>query len=187
MEVTTPRRPLQWRPNLASAREIYTLSGKCSKNNYLVAASLENINEIICLDWSACTCMYVSMSVIHTSIYIYRHRKQYRSNISFELWWRWWHSNFLISAGELHILLCAEKKLIWTSQIEENESSHFCLLLCLLIVICTEVYPTCCLEILQMLEVYISRSQEILVTSSDLKMRMVNFLNLCCIFVLSLW
>ena len=93
----------------------------------------------------------MSLWVWYIQAYTYRHRKQYHSNISFELWWRWWHSNFLISAGELHILLCAEKKLIWTSQIEENESSHSCLLLCLLIVICTEVYPTCCLEILQML------------------------------------
>lgn len=32
---------------------------------------------------------------------------------------------FFISAGEPYILPCAEK-LIWTSQIEENESSCFC-------------------------------------------------------------
>lgn len=119
------------------------------------------------------------MCVIHTSIHT---ESSTGSNISFGLWWRW-HSHFLVSAGELHILLYAEKKLIWTSQIEGNESCRFCFLLCLLIVSCTAVYPTCCLGIPLTLAVYICRTRkETLVTYLDLKIRMINFSELMLYF-----
>lgn len=63
----------------------------------------------------------------HTHAQAYTQQAVQVSHIFFELWRRQWRSFFFfsISAGEPHILLFAEK-LIWTSQIEENESSRFC-------------------------------------------------------------
>lgn len=117
IKAATPRRPLKWRQNLKFSlgqREFYMLSGKISKIKLVYNPELGECKWIVWIGLHACT--YTRTSIHTTS--------STGSHIFFELWRRQFFF-FFISAVEPHILLCAEK-LIWTSQIEENESSRFC-------------------------------------------------------------
>lgn len=115
-----PRRPLKWRKNLKFSlgqREFYMLSGKISKIKLVYNPELGEHKWIV---WTGPhTCTYTRTS-IHTAS---------STGFSYLLWTVKKTVAFIfffsISAGEPHILLFAEK-LIWTSQIEENESSRFC-------------------------------------------------------------
>lgn len=122
----------------------YMLSGKISKNKQLVARSLQNINRMISLNWD---------THIHTPVCVYMH-------ISI-------HSNTQKAVqGLIPPLNCDEDGGIHIfSFLLENHTYFFvqrnsfelvkqrkmnlpasASLLCLLMIICTQTYPTYCLE-----------------------------------------
>lgn len=160
------------------------LSGKISKSNQLVAQSLQNINGIICLCWG--THIYTHLCVcIQTNIHTYI-QKAVQGLIS--------HLNCDEDDGVHTFSFLLENHIYCSVQgssselVKQRKMNASASLLCLLMVTCTEVYPTCCLAMPLALACSLpSRTGKLWYQISlDLKMKVTNFLDLCRIFILSL-